>query len=409
MTRRWCCGTGCGAGRPARLDTAGGGRHRPGDAPEDPDAAARLRPPRLRLLADDLTGALDSAAELAGLCGPLPVAWQGAVAPEGSLALDSGTREAGRDEAVARVAALAPALAGADIAYKKLDSLWRGQPAAELAACLATGAWAHCVLAPAFPAQRRITRGGRVLVGRPDGGWDPAPVEPGAALAAEGLAVRPGRIDAPLPPGISLFDAEAEDDLARIVALGRAAPGPVLWCGSGGLARALAGDAVLAPGTRLERPVLGLFGSDHVVTARQLTACGAAWLRLPEEAGAVPVARRLAAAGLALVSLALPPGLDRAAAARRIAAGFTALAASLPLPGTLIVAGGETLRALCNGLGAEGLLATGLVTPGVPRSRLRGGAWDGVTVISKSGAFGPDALWRDLLAGNGHSFGSIDA
>ena len=72
-------------------------------------------------------------------------------------------------------------------------------------------------------------------------------------------------------------------------------------------------------------------------------------------------------------------------------------------------AGGETLRALCDGLGAQGLLAAGLVTPGVPRSRLLGGAWDGLAVISKSGAFGPDALWRDLLAGNGHSFGSIDA
>src|SRR4051794_24448123 len=210
-------------------------------------------PPRLRLLADDLTGALDSAAELAGLCGPLPVAWRDAAPARGSLALDSGTRELGRDAAFARVRALALALAEADIAYKKLDSLWRGQPAAELAACLATGAWAHCVLAPAFPAQRRVTRGGRVLFGRPDGGWDMAPVDPAAALAAEGLMVQPGRPDAPLPSGISLFDAETEDDLARIVALGRAAPGPVLWCGSGGLARALAGDAVLPPETRIDR------------------------------------------------------------------------------------------------------------------------------------------------------------
>ncbi|MFC7475917.1 four-carbon acid sugar kinase family protein [Dankookia sp. GCM10030260] len=364
-------------------------------------------PPRLRLLADDLTGALDSAAELAGRCGPMPVAWQDAGPAAGSLAIDSGTREAGRDSAFARVAALAPALAGADIAYKKLDSLWRGQPAAELAACLASGAWAHCVLAPAFPAQRRITRGGRVLVGRPEGGWDTAPVDPVAALAAEGLDAQPGCLDRPLPPGISLFDAETEADLACIVALGRAAPGPVLWCGSGGLARALAGDAVLPPDTRLARPVLGLFGSDHAVTARQLAACGETWLRVPE-GDAAPVARRLAA-GLALVSLDLPPGLDRATAAGRIAAGFAALARSLPRPGTLIVAGGETLRALCDGLGARGLLATGLVTPGVPRSRLLGGGWDGLAVVSKSGAFGPDALWRDLLAGNGLSLGSIDA
>jgi hypothetical protein len=33
----------------------------------------------------------------------------------------------------------------------------------------------------------------------------------------------------------------------------------------------------------------------------------------------------------------------------------------------------------------------------VPRSILRGGRWGGVTVISKSGAFGTPALLRDLL------------
>ncbi|MDN3568567.1 nucleotide-binding domain containing protein, partial [Paeniroseomonas aquatica] len=110
----------------------------------------------------------------------------------------------------------------------------------------------------------------------------------------------------------------------------------------------------------------------------------------------------------ALVCLALPP-LPRAEAARRIAAGFAALVAALPRPGTLLVAGGETLRAVCDALGAEGLLAQGVAMPGVARSTLRGGAWDGLAVLSKSGAFGPDALWHDLLAGNGLSPGSIDA
>ena len=102
-----------------------------------------IRPaaPRLRLLADDLTGALDTAAELTALCGPVRVLWDGAAAPPpGSVALDSGTREAARDAAFARVKALAPALVGAGIAYKKVDSLLRGHVAAELAACFVRGA-----------------------------------------------------------------------------------------------------------------------------------------------------------------------------------------------------------------------------------------------------------------------------
>jgi len=58
----------------------------------------------LRLLADDLTGALDSAAEFAGLFGPVRVAW--GAAGKGSLAIDTGTREATR-EAIAAVRAFA--------------------------------------------------------------------------------------------------------------------------------------------------------------------------------------------------------------------------------------------------------------------------------------------------------------
>ena len=102
--------------------------------------------------------------------------------------------------------------------------------------------------------------------------------------------------------------------------------------------------------------------------------------------------------GVALVSVALPDGLDRAEAAQRIAATMSGLTRRLLPPGTLIAAGGETLRAICAALGAHGLDAVGIVQPGVPRSVMRGGAWDGVCVVSKSGAFGDATLWRDLLA-----------
>jgi uncharacterized protein YgbK (DUF1537 family) len=373
--------------------------------------------PALRLLADDLTGALDTAAELTALCGPVRVAWDGAaavVSQAGSVALDSGTRETPCEAAVARVRALAPALAGAGVAYAKMDSLLRGHAAAGIAACFGLGAWRFCIVAPAFPAQGRITRGARQYARQADGGW--AAVGDGdliAAFAAEGIAARAqaGAADAPLAPGVTVFDAESDEDLARVVALGRRAEGPVLWCGSGGLARALAGEATVQPSAILGAPVLGLFGSDQAATARQLAACGAAWLRIADggAAEARRVGRRLAVDGVALVSLDLPPGLAREEASRRIAAAFAALAHRLEPPGTLLVAGGETLRALCGVLGATQLEATGIVAPGVPRSVMRGGAWNGVAVVSKSGAFGGEMLWRDLLAGNGLILGRLHA
>ncbi|MBR0659088.1 four-carbon acid sugar kinase family protein [Neoroseomonas oryzicola] len=350
--------------------------------------------PVLRLIADDLTGALDTAAEFAALCGPVAVRRDVPGHAAGSLAIATASREASREAARSRVAAAAQLLAGADIAFKKLDSLLRGHPMAELAACIATGAWRHVVLAPAFPAQARVTRGGRQFARQGDA-WQPVAEALPRLLAAEGLAAVAGDPAAALPPGVSVFDAATEDDLRRVVACGRSASGRVLWCGSGGLGRALAEDAPTSADTTLRGPVLGLFGSDQAVTRRQLAACGDAWIELGESETAMPVR------GAALYSIALPEGVARGDAAHRIAQAFARLLASIPRPGTLIVAGGETLGAVCDALGANGLAATGLVGPGVPRSVLLGGRWDGVAVVSKSGAFGGDGLWRDLLARNG--------
>jgi uncharacterized protein YgbK (DUF1537 family) len=367
--------------------------------------------PVLRLVADDLTGALDSAAELTGLCGPVPLRWTGCHDVAGSLAFDTGTREASRDAAIGTMRSVAPALRGADIAFKKIDSLLRGHVAAELAVCIEMGGWRHVVLAPAFPAQGRITRQGRVMARQADGTLATVAPDLPALLAAEGLQARRGDPSAPLPPGLSVFDAEDEADLGTIVARGRAAAAPVLWCGSGGLARALAGPATAEASAVLRAPVLGLFGSDQAATARQLAACGdcAMAVTAGDDATAARVRRMMDTKGVAMVSVALPDGVARAEAAQRICAVMAALTQRLPQPGTLIVAGGETLRAICDALGARGLNAVGIVQPGVPRSVLRGGVWDGAAVVSKSGAFGGDAFWRDLLADSDLTSWSVHA
>ena len=60
----------------------------------------------------------------------------------------------------------------------------------------------------------------------------------------------------------------------------------------------------------------------------------------------------------------------------RIEAVFRALVDDLAAPGTLVVAGGETLRGLCLALGATSLEVQGSVMPGVPGlapARRRGG------------------------------------
>lgn len=354
----------------------------------------------LRLLADDLTGALDTAAEFVPLTGPVRVFWHGAIAAAlpASAALDSGTRELSPEWAAAIVADLTQHLAGAEIAYKKIDSLLRGPTLIELAACLRAGPWRSCLLAPAFPFQGRITVGGVQMARSMDGTWTAAG-DLVAGLRAIGATAQPGRLESDLPDGISVFDAVTDDDLRRIAGFVRTQRYPVLLAGTGGLAQAIAADAVPADTPRLDMPILGLFGSDQATTAAQLAACGRHHLHLPEDApdAAARIAARLSATGIALASLALPSGLSRAEAALRIDTAFNRLTATLSRPGTLLAAGGETLRGLCIGLGADSLELIGRLQPGVPVSRLRGGRWDGVTVVSKSGAFGVPTLLRDHL------------
>ena len=381
--------------------------------------------PTLRLIADDLTGALDTAVEFVGVYGPIDVERSDALSENlpDCLAIDSGTREKTAAEAEAIVGGVAPLLEGADLAFKKVDSLFRGPWAVELAACFRLGHWRHCILAPAFPHHGRHTRGGLQVLYAGKDAWRDVSGDLVAHLRAEGLPAFNTTLDADrrsIPDGIHVFDAHSEDDLDAVIAwVSSQLQGPALWSGTGGLARALARNIHLAthhlPGfgkdagerrpaaavpisRRLARPVLGLFGSDQPITLAQLQACGPNWLKLAEGAGAVD--RQIQQSGVAMVSLDLPNGLDRDDAARRIAATFGGMVRALPAPGTLIVAGGETLRNLCSALDVMALSITGQAAPGLPRSTIVGGPWQGTTVISKSGAFGGPTLWRDLLSEN---------
>jgi len=357
-------------------------------------------PATLRLLADDLTGALDTAAEFVGLCGPVETIWSGNTANgAASIAFDSGTREMSRWEAVAAVAPLGPHLREGTIAYKKVDSLMRGNWAAEFAACLRAGGWRRAVVAPAFAYQGRRTEGGRQFARAADGSWSAVGDGIVESLKAEGLHVTAAKPGDRLADTVTVFDAATEEDLRCVVEAARSGGEPVLWCGSGGLAQALAQTAHVPAPELLKTPVLGLFGSDQAVTRAQLEACREHWLRLSLDPSGdlARVAKRLADTGIALASFDLPARTSRGEAARLIAGGVGALVAGLDRPGTLFVAGGETLKALCLATGARALTATGRIVPGLPCSFMRGGRWDGVVVVSKSGAFGAKNLWRDLL------------
>jgi uncharacterized protein YgbK (DUF1537 family) len=221
----------------------------------------------------------------------------------------------------------------------------------------------HCVLAPAFPFQGRITRDGRQLALTGDAGRDT-----GVDLQGE---LRALCVEA------QMRDAETDADLDAIVAEGRCLTGRVLWCGTGGLAGALAGHGTV-PRPGLSLPLLALIGSDHPASRAQVAAVPADLLP-------------------AVVVCDLPAGTDRLTARERIGETFRALLDRVGRPGTLFVTGGATLRDLCDALGVGRLEVDGELEPGVPTSLLRGGDWDGQRLVSKSGAFGDTGFLARLL------------
>jgi uncharacterized protein YgbK (DUF1537 family) len=358
--------------------------------------------PSLKLLADDLTGALDTSAELVGVFGPLSVLWSaGSVERQQSFAIDSGTRERTGDEAFAVVSEIAPLLAGADIAYKKIDSLSRGPWVAELDACLRTGLWDACIVAPAFVYQGRMTREGRQYAKAHDGSWSAVGKNIIEQLRERGLEAKLANPRAVLQNGISVFDVETEKDLDHIAEIGRGYSGRLLWCGSGGLANALARGTDVSVPAKLETPVLGIFGSDHAATVAQLSMCEGVVIGSTDIRRDFDQIRRALDKGVAFVRLDTPGTVSRTDAAEHFARTVAQLCESIDPPKTLIVAGGETLKALTSAVGARALQVQGRLEPGLPKSVIQGGRWAGVDVLSKSGAFGSADLWSKLLRLNG--------
>ncbi|MDG4876262.1 four-carbon acid sugar kinase family protein [Mesorhizobium sp. WSM4935] len=352
----------------------------------------------IRVVADDLTGALDSAVSFASRGNGIGVSWRLDRAFAGRMAIDAATREGSLATAVERHRTLAPWLAGGQLSFKKIDSLLRGHVIAEIEACIVEGAYQHVVLAPAFPFQGRATRLGRQ--------WrlDRSEVVGPDLVAGLGRRFPAGRsTPGPRPVDfITLYDAETDADLDRVVA---AVPkGSTLWVGTGGLAAALARhmNAPPKPAPAFSAPFVALVGTNHEVTANQVAlfssthAGGHIVVDGDIEGAKTHLTKRMTRGEPSVVSVAASG--DRHVVADHIGKVFASLLEGLPKPGTLLVTGGETLRSVCDSLRAIELTVECEIEPGLPVSRITGGVFDGLVAISKSGAFGDHALLCRLAA-----------
>lgn len=411
------------------------------------------------VVADDLTGAMDTGHEFAARGHPTTVAvGEGGPRPDRGVFVvntDSRYLPAGAArERVERAVRDAPAR----VVYKKVDSTLRGNLTAEIAGAL-DAAGADCALvAPAFPAGGRLTACGYHLVeGRlvtdTDAGRDPE--KPVASAHLPTLledADRPvRRVDVEtvargaeavadavrdVEGGILACDAVHDDHLAALARGAALAGRDVVYVGSAGLAGAVElpdePETGTASGPDAARPsdggrVLGIAGSASPVTVEQLGAVpDGSVVRLDAERAATDPAgaagdaaaralERLEAGGAVVVASVLEEGdVDRALRAGR-AAGLEPetvrgrIAESLARvaveawaddpPDGLFVTGGAVAGRTFDALGATGVRLTGeAVEAGVPLGRLLDGVADGTPVVTKAGAFGGERTIVNCLA-----------
>ncbi|OAE01074.1 4-hydroxythreonine-4-phosphate dehydrogenase PdxA [Arthrobacter sp. OY3WO11] len=351
-------------------------------------------------------------------------------------------------EAMVKEAFTGPEAAGAQVMFKKMDSLWRGNVRAELSALAGLGF--HAVVAGALPQlQRSVVDGRPVVSGIPLAETDlwqaeqsapPAgipsllrPEDPASVQTVDLAEVRSGSLSAVLDtlldsdqPGLLVADGETVQDLEQVVGAlleldFQAGGRRIVLVGTGGtadvlaqrLATHLARNAQLGAQTDAcpaaepqgaARPVLAVVGSASGTAQAQLAkleAQGFTVIKLhPQYAGAIgayapqlaQVSADLRAGHRVAITLAASK-VDPSGSARIVQAlsRFAAEAAKAT-PTDLILTGGETAREVLDAVGLHRLVPLAAVQHGAVLSR----AGDGTLVGTKPGSFGDDLALLQL-------------
>jgi uncharacterized protein YgbK (DUF1537 family) len=397
-------------------------------------------PPRIVILADDLSGAADCAmaCHRAGMTAQVRLDPQAPVAAAEAVALDLDSRALPVEDALGRtMGAMDQVREGA--LYRKIDSTLRGHVALEIAATLQiAGPETFAIVCPAYPATGRTMRGGAIFVhGEPlaqteiwrlggegstnlvtllaDAGLEPVGLDLDAVRAPDLAA----RIDAAREDGAAAIvcDAETEGDLEALVAAALPVSG-VVWVGSGGLTIPLA--EALSPGrstepeplTRSAGPTLVVVGSASSVSREQLGVLAAdprvltltvspdVLLDGPEGSGWRPASRGLVAAvgraGKDTVAIAIDPAapIDPGVSPILTAALGVLAGRQLGRFGALVATGGETARAVLDIAGTRCLDIRRELEPGIVLSQA-----GRLPVVTKSGGFGDEhSLARAVAA-----------
>ena len=401
---------------------------------------------RLGIVADDLTGAMDSSGYFARMGLSTEVVLEADHSSDADvIVVTTSSRAEQPDVARESVRQAVRRMAGRTV-YKKIDSTLRGNIGVELLAAMEEAGCEKAIVAPAFPAVGRTTRNGVLLVdGVPVAETQFAndPVSPvseshiptlleettgrrirclGIERIETGIETLYDEING-TTDDVVVCDIEEQSHLQSIVRAAALAKGRWLLCGSGGMARELhhlLGGKVESeqpPSAGLSNgPALAVIGSRNQVVVSQIEK-GESQLQVPvlslqvehlqqgngssgEVSRVVREANRLLAQGKSLVLTSalsqyvpdlkwtIPPALAEA---------VENIVSSHKLGG-LFLSGGDIAVAVCRRLSVSAIRVRGEVEPGIPAGEAIGGQSDGTRVVTKAGGFGTaDALVKSIM------------
>ena len=400
---------------------------------------------KLGIVADDLTGAMDSSGYFAhqGL-NTVVILDPNFSSDADVVVINTNSRAEDPDTARKKIKQAVRSLAGR-VVYKKIDSTLRGNIGVELEAAMEELACEKAIVAPAFPAVGRTTVAGILLVNgvsvaETQFAHDPiSPVKEShiptllgrttkrrvGCVAIEDINVGSEslyRKVSGMPQDVVVCDVTEQSHLTGIVQAAALAKGRWLLCGSGGLAREL--HLLLPKVSRASRakpsslpsgPALVVVGTRNQVVANQLLKAkddlGLPILNLGIEhlndedvasgrvGSIVEEAVRLLdqGRGVALSSTfsQYVPALKRSIPAI-LAEVVASILASRKFAG-LFLSGGDIAVEVCRRLSVSAISVQGEVEPGVPAAEFIGGQYQGMRVVTKAGGFGTeDALVKSV-------------
>lgn len=386
------------------------------------------------VIADDFTGANDTGVQICkrGLAVDVVVCPKTIADNEDSIVIDTESRVIPANEAYARITETVQQVldaGGCQYLYKKVDSTLRGHLQEEIKAVVQAYMPDTIIFAPAYAAQGRTVEQGRLCVyGTPlldteiaKDPRNPLIEDNITAILKEVLSqpiihydrndIASGTIV--ISDGAYTFDSTTQQELQEIAAKSLQSKKKILWIGSAGLAAGLL--AVTCP----VKPSMAVVGSISHKTMEQIAYCqahGDTIIKIDMEkvyetkdireniAAAVAALQRgedviLTAATCrdeydAFVAYGKKKNLttDFLAdfAKRMLSTAVPSILAQTVVAG-LFLTGGDTAIAVIDILKAQGARIQQELLPGFVQSRLRGGPWQNLPVVTKAGAFGTPA------------------